>query len=75
MRGSAACASPSSVIFDDLPPYTWGGPTACADWWNAFAAANKQNDMSWGTLVPGQGMARRSDGQSRVYRVSGNLLL
>ena len=51
---AGACASPASVI-DDFPPYTWGGPTACADWWNAFVGANKKNDMSWGTLVLGTG--------------------
>ena len=49
---TAACAPPASII-DDFPPHTWGGPTACADWWDAFVAANKRNDMSWGTLVLG----------------------
>jgi hypothetical protein len=49
---TATCASGASII-DDFPPHTWGGPAACADWWNAFVAANKKNDMSWGTLVLG----------------------
>jgi ketosteroid isomerase-like protein len=64
---SAACASPSTVI-DDFPPYTWGGPAACADWWSAFAAANKQNDMTWGILVLGKGWHVAVTG-NRAYTV------
>jgi hypothetical protein len=51
---TAACASSASII-DDFPPHAWSGPTACADWWNAFVGANKKNDMSWGTLLLGTG--------------------
>jgi len=64
---SVACASTTSII-DDFPPYTWGGPAACADWWNAFVAANKKNDMSWGTLVLGSGWHVAVTG-NRAYTV------
>jgi hypothetical protein len=64
---SAACASTASII-DDFPPYTWGGPAACADWWNAFAAANKKNDMGWGTLALGGGWHVAVTG-NRAYTV------
>ena len=37
---TAACASPASII-DEFPPHAWQGPTACADWAKAFAAAAK----------------------------------
>jgi hypothetical protein len=64
---STACASTTSII-DDFPPYTWGAPAACADWWTAFVAANKKNDMSWGTLVLGSGWHVAVTG-NRAYTV------
>ena len=48
----AACASPASVI-DDIPPHEWQGPTACADWASAFAAANKKNAITDGIVTLG----------------------
>jgi len=64
---TAACAA-SAWIIDDFPPHTWAGPTACADWWNAFVAANKKNGMSWGTLVLGTGWHVAVTG-NRAYTV------
>jgi hypothetical protein len=64
---TAACA-PSASIIDDFPPYAWGGPAACAHWWNAFVAANKENGMSWGTLVLGTGWHVAATG-NRAYAV------
>jgi|HubBroStandDraft_5_1064220.scaffolds.fasta_scaffold00032_39 hypothetical protein len=46
----AACASPASII-DNFPPHEWQGPTACADWANAFAAYNKKNGITNGMVT------------------------
>jgi hypothetical protein len=35
--GLATCASPVSIV-DEFPPHEWQGPTACADWANAYNA-------------------------------------
>jgi ketosteroid isomerase-like protein len=48
----AACASPASVI-DEFPPHVWQGPTACADWANAFAADAKKNGITNGIVTLG----------------------
>jgi hypothetical protein len=48
----AACDSPA-VIIDEFPPHEWHGPTACADWANAFAAFTKKNSITDGVLTLG----------------------
>lgn len=48
----AACSSPVSVI-DEFPPHEWHGPTACADWSNAYDANAKQNGISDGIVTLG----------------------
>lgn len=53
MKAWAAACAPSTAIVDDFSPYTWSGPAACGDWWNAFAAGNKKNGLSWGTVALG----------------------
>ena len=41
----ASCNSPAFVI-DTFDPYITGGPTGCADWWNARAAFNKDAQIT-----------------------------
>lgn len=53
MKGWTAACAPTTAIVDDFSPYTWSGPAACADWWNAFVAGNKKNGLSWGTVALG----------------------
>ena len=53
MKAWAAACAPSTAIVDDFSPYTWSGPAACADWWNAFATGNKKNSLTWGTVALG----------------------
>ena len=48
----AACASPASVI-DEFPPHHWEGPTACADWSNAYDADAAQNGVTDGIVTLG----------------------
>lgn len=48
----AACASPASII-DDIPPHEWHGPTACADWANAYDANAKKNGITDGIVTLG----------------------
>jgi hypothetical protein len=48
----AACASPASII-DDFPPHEWHGPTACADWLNAFSADSQKNGITDGIVTLG----------------------
>ena len=43
----ATCASPA-VIIDELPPYLWQGPTACADWANDYDADAKKKGITDG---------------------------
>ena len=49
-RALAACASPVSII-DEFPPHEWQGPTACADWANAYNANAKQQGVSDGIVT------------------------
>jgi hypothetical protein len=53
MKAWAAACAPSTAIIDDFPPNAWSGPGACADWWSAFAATNKKNDMTPGAVTLG----------------------
>jgi hypothetical protein len=53
MKGWAATCAPSTSIIDDFAPNSWSGPGACVDWWNAFAATNKKNGMTPGTVTLG----------------------
>jgi ketosteroid isomerase-like protein len=46
----AACTSPASII-DDFAPHVWRGPTACADWVNAFDTTNKQGRITDGVVT------------------------
>lgn len=39
------CA-PQTIIIDDFPPHTWQGPTACADWLNAFASFDTRKQIT-----------------------------
>ena len=48
----AACASPASII-DDIPPHEWHGPTACADWANAYNDNAKKNRITDGIVTLG----------------------
>lgn len=48
----ATCDSSVSII-DDFAPYAWYGATACADWWSALAAFDKQNKITSVTVVAG----------------------
>jgi hypothetical protein len=48
----AACASPVSII-DEFPPHEWHGPTACADWSNAYDANAKKNGITDGFVTLG----------------------
>jgi ketosteroid isomerase-like protein len=47
-----ACASPVSII-DDFAPHAWEGPTACADWANAYNADAKKNGITDGIVTLG----------------------
>jgi len=49
----AACDSPASII-DDIPPHEWHGPTACADWANAYNANAKKNGITDGIVTLGR---------------------
>lgn len=49
-NAAAACDSPAAII-DDFPPHEWQGPTACADWARAFAAANKAAGTTQGHVT------------------------
>jgi len=48
----AVCASPA-VIIDDFPPHVWNGPTACADWSNAYDANAKESGITNGIVTLG----------------------
>jgi hypothetical protein len=48
----AACASPASII-DEFPPHEWHGPTACADWANAYNANAKKDGITDGIVTLG----------------------
>src|ERR1700730_3346570 len=48
----AACASPASII-DEFPPHEWHGPTACADWSNAYDANAKKEGITDGIVTLG----------------------
>jgi len=48
----AACAPRASII-DDFPPHEWQGPTACADWSNAYDAAAKKDGITAGIVTMG----------------------
>jgi hypothetical protein len=41
----ALCTSPASIV-SNIAPYQYYGPTACADWWSAHAAASKKAGVS-----------------------------
>jgi len=41
----AACGAPAFII-DEFPPYSWQGPTACADWANDFDANSKKDKIT-----------------------------
>jgi ketosteroid isomerase-like protein len=43
----STCASPA-VVIDELPPYLWQGPTACADWANDYDADAKRKGITDG---------------------------
>jgi ketosteroid isomerase-like protein len=48
----AACASPASII-DEFAPHEWHGPTACADWSNAYNANAKKDGITDGIVTLG----------------------
>jgi hypothetical protein len=58
----AACAAPATVL-DDIAPYAWQGPTACADWAADFDADAKRQG-----LVPGDVTLSKP----RIAEVSGD---
>src|SRR5579859_5152141 len=39
------CDSEVSIL-DEFSPHEWHGPTACADWWKAELAYNKQSGIT-----------------------------
>jgi len=41
----AACGAPAFII-DEFPPYSWQGPTACADWANDFDANSTKDKIT-----------------------------
>ena len=49
-RALAACASPASII-DEFPPHEWQGPTACADWADAYNANAKREGITDGIVM------------------------
>jgi ketosteroid isomerase-like protein len=48
--GLATCASPVSVV-DEFPPHEWQGPTACADWANAYNANATAHGITGGFVT------------------------
>ena len=48
-----ACASPASIV-DEFPPHEWQGPTACADWANAYNANAARNGITDGIVTLGK---------------------
>jgi ketosteroid isomerase-like protein len=49
----AACASPT-IIIDEFPPHEWHGPTACADWANAYNDNAKKDGITDGIVTLGE---------------------
>ena len=49
----ATCAPKMSII-DDFSPHVWQGPTACADWGNAYDADAKRNGITGGIVTLGK---------------------
>lgn len=50
MTAWSGLCTDNAVIIDNMAPYIWQGPNACANWWNDFEASSKKNDMNWGKV-------------------------
>lgn len=55
MKGWIATCGPSAGIIDEIPPHSWQGASACADWWRSFesfANSNRITDANVSTGTP-----------------------
>lgn len=46
MKSFVAICTEETSILDDMPPYQWNGPDACAKWWSTNDAFGKSNDIT-----------------------------
>jgi ketosteroid isomerase-like protein len=46
MKSFVALCTEETSILDDIPPYEWRGPGACARWWSDNDAFGKNNDIT-----------------------------
>src|SRR5579863_10117426 len=46
MKGWIATCSPGAAIIDEIPPHSWQGASACADWWRSFQSFSKANRVT-----------------------------
>jgi hypothetical protein len=46
LRAWLATCGPGASIVDEIPPHSWQGAAACANWWSSFAAYGKRFRIS-----------------------------
>jgi ketosteroid isomerase-like protein len=46
MRAWIATCAPSAGIIDEIPPHSWQGAAACANWWRSFQSFASSNRMA-----------------------------
>lgn len=79
MRGWIATCAPSAGIIDEIPPHSWQGASACADWWRSFQSFAKSNRITEPSVSTGTPWHLAVDARTAYmvapatysYRVSG----
>jgi hypothetical protein len=54
MKSALAACADQTTLMDDIPPYEWHGPGACAKWVSDFQAFSKANEFTDGFLTIGK---------------------